>query len=223
MIFIDIGRRELGKTTLGRYQVFSRTPRIIVDPRAQFVALPNSEFARYNAVKSEEMLEDLQAGIDVVLQPRELQISVNNLANVAAIWFQEDDTNARQLSILLDEAGLYDLGSWDWMMRCSPRQRTNIILTAHRPADVSTSIRALADTWCIFRTTQRHDLDAIEERCGEVVMRHVQELEPYQFVEWDDAKARMTIHKNPGAWFTPGGVALAGTVIEERRVRKLWE
>lgn len=89
------------------------------------------------------------------------------------------------------------------MMRCSPRDRVAIILTAHRPADISTNIRALADTWCIFRTTQAHDLIAIEDRCGERVALLVQKLEPYQFVGWDDAKATATIYRNSRAWFTP--------------------
>jgi hypothetical protein len=159
----------------------------------------------------------------VILQPVDLQESVDNFAAVANIYFQEDDESNKELSIVLDEAGLYNLNSWDWMMRCSPRTRTSIILTAHRPSDISTSIRALMDVWCIFRTTQRHDLDAIRERCGELVERHVQSLEPYEFVEWNDAKAQMTIHRNAAAWFTPGAARLTGEVVEEKRAPRLWE
>lgn len=220
MIVLVIGRRELGKTTLARYLAHKRSPRLIIDPRAQW----ESERV-YRSFDFNAMLADLQEGHDVVVQPVELQLTVDQTAKLANFWFQERTVadGAREMSIVFDEAGLYDLRSWDWMMRCSPRAYTSIILTAHRPSDISTSIRALADTWVIFRTTQRHDLDAIAERCGELVERTVQELKPYEFVAWDDAKAEMTVHRNPAAWKEPAPRELVGEVIEEKRPRKVWE
>jgi len=220
MIYLVIGRRELGKTTLARYVAHRRTPRLVIDPRAQW------ETARaYRKFDFDAMLADLEQNHDVIVQPVELQRTVDECAQLANFWFQERGIadGPRELSVVLDEAGLYELRSWDWMMRCSPRSFTSIILTAHRPSDISTSIRALADTWCIFRTTQRHDLDAIQERCGDLVERHVQELQPYEFIAWDDAKAEMTVHRNPGAWKTPDGGELAGERVEEKRPRKIWE
>lgn len=218
MIYLVIGRRELGKTTLARYMAHAKSPRLVMDPRAQWITAK-----RYRRVEPERMLEDLDRREDIVVQPIELQPSVDAFASIANVYFQEDEHDERELSVVLDEAGLYGLSSWDWMMRCSPRVRTSIILTAHRPSDISTSIRALADVWCIFRTTQRHDLDAIGERCGELVERHVQELKPFEFVEWDDAKAQMTIHRNAAAWFTPDARQLAGEVIEEKRTPRVWD
>jgi hypothetical protein len=219
MIYLIIGRRELGKTTLARYVAHAKSPRLILDPRAQWPVTSTV----YRRIESEPMMEDLDAGRDVLVQPLDLQVSADACAPLANLYFQEDHDDTRELSIVLDEAALYDLGAWDWMMRCSPRMRTAIILTAHRPKDISTSIRALTDIWCIFRTTQAHDLDAIEERCGALVTRHVQTLEPFEFVEWDDAKAQMTIHRNAAAWFTPDARRLEGEPVTERRVRHLWE
>jgi hypothetical protein len=222
MIIVVIGRRELGKTTLATYLAHKRTPRLIIDPRAQW---DSEQQVVYRAFDFDAMLDDLQSGRDVVVQPIDLQITIDQTAKLANFWFQERTVadGARKLSVVFDEAGLYELRSWDWMMRCSPRAYTSIVLTAHRPSDISTSIRALADTWCIFRTTQRHDLDAIAERCGELVERQVQDLRPYEFVAWDDAKAEMTVHRNPAAWRTPDTSELVGEVIEEKRPRKVWE
>jgi hypothetical protein len=88
-------------------------------------------------------------------------------------------------------------------MRCSPRQLTTIALTAHRPQDISTDIRALVDHWCIFRTTQSHDLEAIEERCGERTKAIVQTLDRFQFVEWNDARGEIRLHRDGSKWRTP--------------------
>ncbi len=222
MIVLIIGRRELGKTTLARYIAANRSPQLIIDPRAQW---DTAHPYRHVGQNFDAMLDELTLGANVIVQPVELQESVDECAQLANVYYQDRSPvdGARELSVVLDEAGLYGLRSWDWMMRCSPRSYTSIILTAHRPSDISTGIRALADTWCIFRTTQRHDLDAIRERCGELVERHVQELQPFEFVAWDDAKAEMTIHRNPDAWKTPGRTALVGERVEEKRPRKIWE
>lgn len=223
-IYICVGRRRLGKSTLARYMAHNKSPRLFIDPRAQWKG------ARiYRREDAESMLEDFEAGRDVIVQPAEKQATIDALASVAALWFSEEplaegqEVGTRELSIVLDEAGTYDLKAWDWFMRTCDVQRTSIILTAHRPKDLDTTVRAIADTWCIFRTTQRHDLDAIEDRTSELVIKNVQTLEPFEFVEWDDAQARMTVHKNPGAWKDPKPIRLEGKLIEERREPKLWD
>lgn len=228
-IFINVGRRRLGKSTLARYMAHAKSPRIFIDPRAQWKGL-----RVYRREEVESMLEDLEAGRDIIVQPAEKQNTIDALASVAALWFSEEvlpeptpenpePEGTRELSVVLDEAGTYDLKSWDWFMRTCDVRRTSIILTAHRPKDLDTTVRAIADTWCIFRTTQKHDLDAIKDRTSEAVVREVQLLEPFEFVEWDDAQARMTVHKNPSAWREPRNVRLEGKVIEPVRERKLWE
>lgn len=210
MIYLIVGRRELGKTTLARYLGHARTPRVILDPRAQW---PTTTIAPYFEPDPETVLIDLENQTDVLVQPNDLPIAVDALAWPARRYITDGDGHTRQLTIIFDEAGLYRenlRGSWSWMMRCSPRTRTTIVLTAHRPADIVTDIRALADIWCIFRTTQVHDLDAIEERCGEEVRALVQTLKPYEFVSWNDAKAEAQIHRNPKAWYTPAADPLEG-------------
>jgi hypothetical protein len=223
VIYVIIGRRELGKTTLARYLGHARTPRLTIDPRAQWPVPSNAGDPGeadddapgvFDAVNPEHVLEDLEEGRDVLIQPDDLDGAIAALAWPARRYITERPS--RQLTVTFDEAGLYTnplKQHWSWMMRCSPRDRTTIILTAHRPADVATDIRALADIWCIFRTTQEHDLDAIEDRCGAEVRALVQTLKPYEFVSWNDAKAEMQHHKNPQSWYTPAAAPLQGDPI----------
>lgn len=211
MIYVVIGRRELGKTTLARYLGHARTPRIILDPRAQWQ--PNGEtiFESRDHVNYEDTITDLENGLDVLIQPDDLPSSVRSMAAPSREYISHGQE--RTLTIIFDEAGLYRdelRSSWGWMIRCSPRERTTIVLTAHRPADISTDIRSLADVWCIFRTVQEHDLEAIEDRCGPEVRAIVQTLKPYEFVSWNDAKAEYQVHKNPKAWYTPAAQPLEG-------------
>lgn len=208
MIYVIVGRRELGKTTLARYIGHAREPRIVMDPRAQW---PAGEDGAPDRVDEDDVLDRLFRNDDVLIQPDDLPSAVRALAYPARHYIGQG--SARTLTIIFDEAGLYPQElktSWGWMMRCSPRDRTTIILTAHRPADIPTDIRALADVWCIFRTTQEHDLDAIEDRCGAEVRGVVQTLKPYEFVSWNDAKGEYQVHKNPKAWYTPAAAPLEG-------------
>lgn len=222
-IYILVGRRQLGKSTLARYMAHAKTPRVFIDPRAQWKTLKT-----YRREQAEEMLEDLERGTDICVQPAEKQPTIDAMASVASLWMSEEIVPdgaepKRQLSVVLDEAGTYSLDAWDWFMRTCDPKRTTIVLTAHRPQDIETTVRAIADYWCIFRTTQTHDLKAIEDRTSENVVREVQTLNPFEFVQWDDALGQMQVNKNPGAWREPRADKLEGRIIEPVRERKLWE
>jgi hypothetical protein len=223
VIYVIIGRRYLGKTTLARYFAEANPPRLIVDPRAQWPAPiidPEDENAVgvMDTVDQELVYDELSAGQDVLVQPTDLEFAVAQLAQPARdfITTRKD----RKLTIVFDEASLYKeqlRTSWSWMMRCSPMDRTTIILTTHRPADVPTDIRALVDMWCLFRTTQEHDLEVIEERTNPEVRDRVQTLKPYEFISWNDGRAEMRHHKDPASWFTPAAAPLEGDAIEPKR------
>ena len=222
-IYILVGRRQLGKSTLARYMAHAKTPRIFIDPRAQWKA-PRI----YRREQAEEMLEDLENGVDLVVQPAEKQPTIDAMASVASLWLSEEivpdgHEPQRQLSVVLDEAGTYDLDAWDWFFRTCDPKRTTIVLTAHRPQDIETTVRAIADYWCIFRTTQTHDLKAIEDRTSELVVLEVQALKPFEFVQWNDALGEMEVNRNPAAWKEPRSEPLKGKVIEPVRERRLWE
>jgi hypothetical protein len=206
----------------------AKSPRLVIDPRNQWPSPGYLVYRSAGGVKSRDdglTIDDaLAAGDDVLVQPNDLQGTIDDLSVTVRGYFENAAPGERrELSVVLDECGLYSLNAWSWVMRCSPREQCSIILTAHRPSDIHTNIRALADTWCIFRTTQRHDLDAIEERCGALVAERVQVLERFHFVAWDDAKAQMQLHDNPAIWREPRSEPLVGRVIEERKPRKLWD
>ena len=213
MIMLVLGRRELGKTTLARYLAHARSSRLILDPRAQWIASDPYEHIDGDA---DAILSDLADERDVVIQPDDLQATVDQAAGLVRAFYRERPM--APLAVVLDEAGLYNVRRWDWVFRCSPRGRTSIILTAHRPADISTDVRALADTWCLFRSTQEHDLAVIEERCGEEVRRLVEALPPFHFVEWDDARATYRVFRDPAAWFSPSAAPLVGETPRSTRL-----
>lgn len=235
MITIIVGRRELGKSTLARYLASSRQKQVIFDPRAQWDADDTRAeiLDPVQAINDDEIRELLDvpdsAGrfVPIIVQPMELQGSANDLALSLSGWINDRRMDpALSLAVVLDEAGLYDLKAWDWIFRCSPRARVSIILTAHRPADISTTIRALADTWCLFRATQQHDIDVIADRCGDDIAERITTLDPYQFVSWDDAAGKSREHLRPELWKEPRGVPLDGAPLSQVKsvsARKLWE
>jgi hypothetical protein len=77
----------------------------------------------------------------------------------------------------------------------------NAILTCHRPVDISVDIRAIADYWCIFQTTQEHDLQIVSQRCGDECADAVQKLRDKQFLLWNDGDGTYVIKSDSTAWF----------------------
>jgi len=205
MIYLCLGRRELGKTTLARYLAAQRTPSLILDTRSQW---PTRD--PWRTVPHDEMLTALEMGETIVVQPYDEQDSSDRAARVVREYLDAPVT--RELSVVIDEAALIDdLKAWSYVFRGSPRMRTTIVLTTHRPQDLPTHLRAVADVWCLFRTTQEHDLKVIEARCGADVARLVQDLKPYHFVSWNDAKGVLREHHTPETWFTPGPMPFEDT------------
>jgi hypothetical protein len=206
VIYVITGRRFLGKSTLAAAMVRDArfNKRVIVDPRFQWAT---SDPIGTLPGDSSELWARLQdpSTIEVVIQPDD---DVNGTADQLASILREALTNdpALRLVILIDESHLIeDSPRWDWLARCAGWDTTYLIFTTHRPQDVPTSIRALIDRWCVFQTTQEHDLDVIHKRMGEDVRDLVQALPPYYFVEWNDAKRTYVTHENPAAWYRPLG------------------
>jgi hypothetical protein len=215
MITLCLGRRELGKTTLADYFTKARRPRLILDPRAQFDPDASDVLCRDVTKDGDAILDGLGTGRTVIVQPvRPLQAHVDALGVIVESYLLDDKT--RELSILFDEARLYKLEEWDWVLRCAPRKLTTFVFTAHRPKDINTDIRALADMLCLFQMTQQHDLVVIEERCGPEVAAKLTSLQSRQFVSWDDVKAISRVHLNPATWGPGSREELAGVPLERR-------
>ena len=209
MIYLCIGRRQLGKTTLA-YSMARKCPaRIIFDPRG----LVASDGLRVQQTK------DLDLAIDALAERRIEEIvitpdtNVQQMFNATAIhvksWSQEfehADRKQRALMFLIDEArfvDLHDSPGFEYIARAVPPDLVHIVLTAHRPIDIPTDVRAISDHWLMFRCTQEHDLKCIADRAGERVRAEVQALNPHEFIDWDDATATWKAYKDPSRWYVP--------------------
>lgn len=204
MIYLDIGRREQGKTTLGYYMVQRVTQRAIFDPRAMI--RPGG--ARSVVVRADielapafDALQDREIDEIIYTPPGNVQDGFALFSSELYAWVA--GMPARPLGILVDEAGFVNLeiDHFLWVLRCSRRDVVMIVVTCHRPIDISTSIRAIADTWLLFPMRQEHDLRIIEQRCSPAVARQLEKLKPRQFVLWDDARAEWKLYGDPTRWY----------------------
>lgn len=199
MLTLIFGRRKQGKTTLA-YSISLRSPtRIIFDPRGQFRTtddiLPSAD----------GLFELLDTRSEIIVQPEDaVKHTFSEVCREFANWIK---ANPEETAILLDDEALFidtpseTYSSLDKIIRFGNPQRTGVIMTAHRPGDISVDIRAIADYWCIFKTTQEHDLKVIDQRCGSQVAEIVSRLEAKQYVVWNDAEGVFAVKTNPSAWY----------------------
>lgn len=203
MIYLNLGRREQGKTTLARYLASKMPRRVYLDPRGM---IPSSAPV---GTTGDDWWSFLDGVIpEMVCRPAgDLQTFVDRAGFLTADFIQRSPkAETASFAIVIDEAGLVDLAEWDWVFRCASRERIHLILTAHRPVDISTRIRAIADYWCVFRTVQSNDLERLEERCGENFTDHARVLEPKCFLLWDDTKGEWKHFDRPSDWYLPPAV-----------------
>jgi len=204
MVYDIIGRREQGKTTLMYYMGSKVAQRLTFDPRGII--------AKGQRVRDAGELHDLcDAMLDgqcaeVTFTPRgNLQTGFIAYAAEVRRWIEEAPD--RPAAFLVDEANKdfidTDIDSFQWAMRCCSREVHHIMLTAHRPSDITTRVRALTDHWCVFAVRQEHDLAVLKERMSAEVVALVQKLEPRQFVWWNDAKGTFELKTDAASWHVP--------------------
>jgi hypothetical protein len=212
VIILCIGRKEQGKTTLGYYLARPMSTRLIYDPREHFFT---SSSQLQDTMGLADALDNLP---EIIIKPEDhIPEHFELTCDVLRQWLREN--REEQFAFLVDES--YDVKtpdymppSLDWLMRKTKRKQGRIIFTAHRPADISTDIRALSDSWMIFHTTQEHDLRVIAERCGGEVAEVVQTLKDREFVHWDDSVGRWTKISQADVWYVSlnsiGGTSRVG-------------
>lgn len=207
MITLAIGRRERGKTTLVYWLARQVPQRIIFDPRRQFdraVTLRASTPDEIEAV-IEQLYADPVCDEAIVTPIGDVQPAFDALIDGVRRWI--DAGSARPLAIVIDEARFVDLTTPDfqWILRCAPRQQVHLLVTSHRPKDdeIPVSVQSIADRWCLFHTTQPHDLKIIRERAGDVVAAQVTTLNAYEWILWDDGTGEFTVHTDAAVWFVP--------------------
>jgi hypothetical protein len=204
MITGIIGFTGQGKSTLA-YFIGKRSPTLVIfDPRGQFHTtndvLPDS-YGLY------ELLDDRY---EVIVRPgRGSQVEENfdSTCRVIADWIE--DNPHEDICVLVDEGRLVGLDSkstslhFDWILR-SAREGSHIdvIITCHRPVDISTNIRAISNRLCFFRVMLPNDLDQIEDQCGPEVTAEVKKLLDKQFITWNNSRQQWRKVDNPASWFT---------------------
>jgi hypothetical protein len=198
VISLVLGRREQGKSTLAYHLALKSDTRVIFDPRSQFHTssdIISDDF---------DLLNLLDTRYEIIVQPEHSVPEVfERCAWSVNEWIKENPDE--QLCFLLDEARFIETvkkipPSLDAILRMAPRKTTHTIFTAHRPSDISVDIRAIADFWFLFHTTQEHDLKAIAERCGNDVADEVSTLKPFEIIVWDDGIGKARKDTNSSAW-----------------------
>ena len=204
MIYLILGRREQGKTTLGLWMLRrGQAARAIFDPRG--LIAPMAGGTRI------ETIDDIPIGFaalsgrsitELIYTPEfDVRPAFEIFAGELAAWVRDDRTRA--LRVLVDEAGFapLDTSEFLWLLRCSRRDRVDVVITAHRPADIPTDVRAIVDHWLIFPMRQEHDLRVITERCGSPVAQRVSELPDHWCVHWDDSRSTAQLLSDPTVWY----------------------
>lgn len=222
MIYLCVGRRELGKTTLALYLTRNMRPRVIFDPRGLCPA-PNGRVTSAAEISQAfDLLNEDATGIEkryelVITPDADTQATFEYTCGEIKSWL----TRGKQVSFIVDESTFMklDVEPFEWIIRCAPRRDAYIVLTQHRPTDVPPRIRAIADIWCVFRTIEPRDLQCIAERCTESFAAKVSKLKPREFMSWDDTKAddNTRTHTDPSAWHVPlaiPGSGVASTGVE---------
>lgn len=202
MIKLSIGRRAQGKTTLAYRWARTIRRRLIFDPRGM-IKRGTSVGTREDLDRAFLELLDGERSELVYVPAGDVREEFEAFAWYVAEWIRERPRG--RLAIMVDEAGFLgtsqETPAFMWACRCCDRDRVDILMTAHRPKDISTNIRAIADTWYVFPCRQEHDLAVIAERCGAGVADDVAQLRDRSYIEWDDATATATARLSPAEWF----------------------
>src|SRR5262245_15195609 len=154
MVYAIIGRRKQGKSTLMRWMGNRVPARLAFDPRRMFHGGPGAKVATTQAELQQycdAMLD--QALAEVVYSPAgDLQVGFQHYAIEVKRWIQEEPN--RPIAFMVDEANKdfldTDTDAFQWAMRCCTWEIHQIMLTTHRPVDLTTKVRALVDHWCLF-------------------------------------------------------------------------
>jgi hypothetical protein len=208
MIYLVIGKRLQGKTTLAVYLARKNPRRFIFDPRGMiepardgFVVSGQSTLIMQGV---DQVIEGDEGMREIVVRPTlDVQSAFNAMVNELYQWLKAEPS--ARFVLLIDEIRfIKDLQTpqFEWLLRCSQPDRVHVIMTCHRPIDIPTDVRAIADNWLVFRMTQEHDLKTLSERSQQAarIARHLRERE---FVHWDDAAGEHHLHRRADRWFVP--------------------
>lgn len=209
MIYLLLGRRKKGKSTLAYY--LARDPRfprrLVFDPRGIFRR--DGGFVATTAGELSQGVDALAEGEvgEVVYTPTESLDGIAFPAFAAEIRLWTRYQPDLKLAIVVDELSFLESSAESedflWALKTSNDKSLYFFLTCHRPREVPVPIRAISNYWYVFQTTQEHDLDVIKKRCGSDAAARVAKLTGYDVLCWDDSQSHATIYDRPADWFVP--------------------
>jgi hypothetical protein len=225
MLIGNFGRRGQGKTTLAVYAIDKLDRRAVLDPRS-LIRRPGAIVLR-SAARLRDGFEALAAGDadELVYSPIEAhRQAFEAFAGELKRWTIEYPD--LELGVLIDEASFYAVldprahpnarETFAYVLKACDLERFHVVITCHRPADLAPDIRALMNRWCIFRTTQEHDLAVLRERCSAAVVAIVPTLADREYVAWNDDDATAETNRAPFVWYSDLAPASGGEYLELR-------
>jgi len=223
VIYLSIGRRELGKTTLAYYMARKVDRCSVLDPRQMI----QHDRADVETVTRSSELDDhalyLLRGTDtreLIYHPYDDDLDEAFDRWTSAMKRAIVACPSQSVALMVDEASFFNLQSprFQWLAKCTYRDQVHILITAHRPIDVPTSIRSIADHWCIFSTSLEHDVAVFDRHMGPAVVSSVRRLQGREYVHWDDAHKRMRVQRDARVWhvaLSDGPRPLGARVIDD--------
>lgn len=203
MITVIIGFTGQGKSTLAAYVAARSETRVIFDPRSQF---RTTDDVIPDASDLYELLDDRYEVIIQSGRSKELSEAFDETCAEVANWIEDNPRNS--ICLLVDEGRLCGLDNkgvslnFDWILR-SAREGSpiDIIITCHRPVDVSTNIRAIANRLVFFRVMLPNDMAIIEDQCGPQVAAEVNGLLDKQYIVWNNSRQQWRKVTDPSTWY----------------------
>lgn len=210
MIYAPIGRRGLGKSTLGRFIASRNDARVIIDPKFD-MRNPNAAIvARTSDIRRAiGELERADRRFDeVVIQPRHMRAAFIETTAALDEWRQRD--RLAHWTLMLDEWKLIqdalrveDFADFAYLVRTTTIDRMHIVLTCHRPTDIHPNVRALIDKWLLFRIVEARDVKIIAELSTRASIR-ARRLHEREYVLLDarenESEENPSTFAHPGAW-----------------------
>lgn len=203
MITVIIGFTGQGKSTLAAFVAKRSDTRVILDPRSQFHSY------RVISPDASGLYEQLNDEAEIIIQPgrgRSIEGSLAETCKEIADWIE--DNPQEKICIIFDEGRLLGLDSksvpldFDWILR-SAREGSpiDVVITCHRPVDVSTNIRAIANRLVYFRVMLPSDVILIEDQSGPEVAEQVGKLLDRQYIVWNNSRQQWRRVNDPSTWF----------------------
>lgn len=202
MLILNIGKRELGKTTLAVSISKEYDTAVTFDPR-HMIETTSDVITDAGIGALYQMMETRN---DIIVRPvYDIEGTFEKMCQQIVDYVQAHPDES--FCLLVDESRFVPnpekIKAFDYIVRCTSRRKIAVIMTCHGIVDISTNLRRIADYWVLFHMTLNADLDTIYEKCGEEVVTAVKSLKPFEYVVWNDSNSTWQKKTDPQRWYVP--------------------